>query len=134
MKHTLLEKVLVDSALDHIFLSPEHERRAKDAVKNYYKEKKKRMEILDNKQLIEVLKKRRGKLPVTQFSKQLKVVSTQFLAKVLTGEYYIGPKIAKALGYEQVVRFVKIPAKRPAKKAKAKPAAAKPAAKAAAAK
>lgn len=77
------------------------------------------METLDNKQLIEILKKRRGKLPVTQFQKQVKVVSTQFLAKVLTGEYYIGPKIAKFLGYEQVVRFVKAKAKRPAK-AKAK--------------
>jgi hypothetical protein len=73
------------------------------------------MEILDNKQLIAILKKRRGEIPVAQFQKQVKVVSTQFLAKVLTGEYYIGPKIAKFLGYEQVVRFVKIPAKHKAK-------------------
>lgn len=83
------------------------------------------METLDNKQLIEILKKRRGKLPVTQFQKQVKVVSTQFLAKVLTGEYYIGPKIAKFLGYEQVVRFVKAKAKRPAKAKASKKAARK---------
>lgn len=36
-------------------------------------------------------------------------ISPQFLSKVMAGRAYPGPKIAKALGFEQVIAFRRVP-------------------------
>lgn len=58
--------------------------------------------MISKKDLIEILKAKRGKKFLTDFASELGV-SFQHLAKVLAGEAAgPGPTIAKALGFEQV--------------------------------
>lgn len=75
--------------------------------------------LISEQEFIEVLEKEKGETPLRQFAdKNLrKAVTQQFLCNVLKGHKHPGAALAKALGYEQVFAFRKIPPK-PKKKEK----------------
>jgi hypothetical protein len=79
-------------------------------------------ELMDQKQFLHIIKKelQGSKLSMTKFAAQKGKVSFQFLSHVLKGDYNPGPKLAHALGYEQVYAFRRLPLRR--KKAKKKAA------------
>lgn len=58
----------------------------------------------------------RERLPETRGGRTIMAVelgiSPQFLSKVLAGRAFPGPTIAKALGYEQVIAFRELPARK----------------------
>lgn len=59
-----------------------------------------------------ILDRKRGERSIKEFAPTLGV-SFQFLAKVVKGDYtQPGPKLAAALGYEQVVMLRRLPRKR----------------------
>lgn len=74
--------------------------------------------VVNETQFRALMKSKQGKQTITAFAKSCKV-SPQFMSKVLDGTWHPGDKIAKALGFEQVVAFRRISPK----KAKAKPKA-----------
>jgi hypothetical protein len=63
-------------------------------------------------ELLKAKKKNRG---LREFAAECSV-SFQFLSKVISGACAPGPKLAAALGYEQVVAFKRLPRKRKAAK------------------
>lgn len=77
---------------------------------------------IDEKSFLAVMKQKQGKQTIAAFAKSCKV-SPQFMSKVLDGTWHPGDKIARALGFEQVVAFRRR-APKAAKAPKAKAAAA----------
>jgi hypothetical protein len=64
--------------------------------------------------LVELLREKRKAFPsIAAMAQEIGGVSAQYMSKVLAGEYHPGSKIAAALGYTQVVAFVKDPNARP---------------------
>lgn len=77
-------------------------------------------EVIGIHEFIEMMKKKQRKgETLKSFAKRLGKVSYQYLSGVYGGIYNPGPKIAKALGYKQIVAYQKVPLK-PAKPANTK--------------
>lgn len=77
--------------------------------------------LINSKQLLAVLDKKRAGRPLVKVAPELGV-SYQFLSKVVAGDYAPGPTLAKALGYEQVFAYRRLPRKTNGKaNGKAKP-------------
>lgn len=66
--------------------------------------------LIDSKELLAVLDKKRAGRPLVKVAPELGV-SYQFLSKVVAGDYAPGPTLAKALGYEQVFAYRRLPRK-----------------------
>jgi hypothetical protein len=67
------------------------------------------MSLDSEEEMLERLRERRKEFPsIAAFAKFCKV-SPQFMSKVLAGAWHPGQKVAAALGYHQVIAFVKDP-------------------------
>lgn len=81
-----------------------------------------KVKVLSSEQLTKILIDQRGPLTLKEYAAKLGV-TFQMLHKVIHGKTFsVGPAIAKALGFEQVVRYrpFELPAKKKAKAKKAK--------------